>query len=99
MIQIRGADQREVLLIGNGEEDPVVHVLEKVGLVVGELAPDDDMAAAHQPYLVGAFGFNVLAQQSSVPVIALGGMDAQRAAELGWPRWGAIDGLASTKVA
>ncbi|MBY6127598.1 thiamine phosphate synthase [Qipengyuania aquimaris] len=48
---------------------------------------------------LGAFGFNVLAQQSSVPVIALGGMDAQRAAELGWPRWGAIDGLASTKVA
>ncbi|WP_345724190.1 thiamine phosphate synthase [Qipengyuania vesicularis] len=48
---------------------------------------------------LGAFGFHVLAQQSPVPVIALGGMTRERAIELDWPRWGAIDGLASTKVA
>ena len=48
---------------------------------------------------LGAFGFQVLAQQSPVPVIALGGMTPERALELDWPRWGAIDGLASTKVA
>ena len=48
---------------------------------------------------LGVFGFRVLAQQSPVPVIALGGMDEARARELDWPRWGAIDGLASTKVA
>ena len=42
---------------------------------------------------LGVHGFHVLAQQASVPVIALGGMTAARANELDWPRWGAIDGL------
>ena len=46
---------------------------------------------AAQP--LGIHGFHVLAQQSPVPVIALGGMTKARAAELAWPRWGAIDGL------
>ncbi|MEL7317386.1 MAG: thiamine phosphate synthase, partial [Pseudomonadota bacterium] len=27
------------------------------------------------------------------PVIALGGMTAERAREIQWPRWAAIDGL------
>ena len=44
---------------------------------------------------LGIHGFHVLAQQSSVPVIALGGMTKARATELSWPRWGAIDGLVS----
>lgn len=43
---------------------------------------------------LGVHGFHVLAQQASVPVIALGGMTAARARQLAWPRWGAIDGLA-----
>lgn len=42
---------------------------------------------------LGIHGFHVLAQQSPVPVIALGGMTKARARELAWPRWGAIDGL------
>jgi thiamine-phosphate pyrophosphorylase len=42
---------------------------------------------------LGIHGFNVLAQTASIPVIALGGMTAERARELNWPRWGAIDGL------
>lgn len=49
--------------------------------------------------VLGAMGFGVLAQQSLVPVIALGGMTAARAAMLDWPRWGAIDGLGSPKRA
>ena len=44
---------------------------------------------------LGVMGFRVLAQQSPVPVIALGGMTRARARQLDWPRWGAIDGLAS----
>lgn len=51
--------------------------------------------AAH----IGVRGFHALAHQSPVPVIALGGMNHDRAKELGWPRWGAIDGFASTKSA
>ena len=48
-----------------------------------------------QAATLGVHGFHVLAQKSSVPVIALGGMTKERAAELSWTRWGAIDGLAS----
>ncbi|MBT8427576.1 MAG: thiamine phosphate synthase [Erythrobacter sp.] len=47
---------------------------------------------------LGVHGFHVLAQQSPLPVIALGGMTAERAVELDWPRWGAIDGLGSTNM-
>ncbi|WP_232508343.1 thiamine phosphate synthase [Qipengyuania flava] len=48
---------------------------------------------------LGAAGFHALVRDSSVPVIALGGMNAASARELAWPRWGAIDGLGSTKRA
>lgn len=44
---------------------------------------------------LGVHGFHALAMQSPIPVIALGGMTPERAEELAWPRWGAIDGLAS----
>lgn len=47
---------------------------------------------------LGVHGFHVLAQQSPVPVIALGGMTKARAAELNWPRWGAIDGSLAPPV-
>ena len=43
--------------------------------------------------MLGPVGFGVLAQQSPVPVIALGGMTPARAREMGNPRWAAIDGL------
>ena len=42
---------------------------------------------------LGATHFNDLAARSSIPVIALGGMTAERARELGVQRWAAIDGL------
>jgi thiamine-phosphate pyrophosphorylase len=43
--------------------------------------------------VLGAAKFRLLARQSRVPVIALGGMDSHRAQQLGWHRWAAIDGL------
>ena len=58
--------------------------------------PTYSHAGAHS---LGIERFHVLAQRSSVPVIALGGMTHERARELDWPRWGAIDGLTSTKSA
>lgn len=42
---------------------------------------------------LGKDGFLALAATARTPVIALGGMTAERAEELGWPRWAAIDGL------
>ncbi len=43
--------------------------------------------------VLGAVRFRLLARQSLVPVIALGGMTSDRARSLGWHRWAAIDGL------
>ena len=45
---------------------------------------------------LGIDGFHRLAQKTSLPVIALGGMTAERATALDWPRWGAIDGLSGS---
>lgn len=43
--------------------------------------------------VLGPARFRALAAFAHVPVIALGGMTGERAAELGWQRWAAIDGL------
>ena len=66
------------------------------GIFVSPVFPTASHPGA--PHL-GVHGFHVLAQQSPIPVIALGGMNYERARELDWPRWGAIDGLVSTKSA
>lgn len=42
---------------------------------------------------LGAEKFRELATLATMPVIALGGMTAQLARVLDWPRWAAIDGL------
>ena len=42
---------------------------------------------------LGAVRFHDLAARSAIPVIALGGMTAERARALGVRRWAAIDGL------
>ena len=43
--------------------------------------------------VLGPVRFRLLARQSRLPVIALGGMNAHRARTLGWQSWAAIDGL------
>jgi len=43
--------------------------------------------------VLGPVRFALLARQSPIPVIALGGMTHRRARALGWPHWAAIDGL------
>ena len=43
--------------------------------------------------VLGPARFRLLARQTRLPVIALGGMSGTRARSLKWPRWAAIDGL------
>ncbi|WP_249171780.1 thiamine phosphate synthase [Erythrobacter sp. JK5] len=43
--------------------------------------------------VLGIDEFHRLARACATPVIALGGMTAERARKLEWPRWAAIDGL------
>lgn len=42
---------------------------------------------------LGIAVFREMAARAEIPVIALGGMNAERAHDLQWPRWAAIDGL------
>ena len=42
---------------------------------------------------LGPERFRELAAKADMPVIALGGMTAAKAGEIGWPRWAAIGGL------
>lgn len=42
---------------------------------------------------LGPRKFRMIASRAKMPVIALGGMNVERAKELNWPRWAAIDGL------
>ncbi len=42
---------------------------------------------------LGIGNFREIAERAEMPVIALGGMTAERARDLDWPRWAAIDGL------
>ena len=76
----------------NGEELAVVGRAEPDGVFLSPVFPTRSHPEAKA---LGIHGFHALAQRSPVPVIALGGMTKMRAAELGWPRWGAIDGLVS----
>ena len=70
----------------------------RLGADVLFLSPVFPTASHPGAATLGVDQFHLLAAQSPVPVIALGGMTYERAQQLDWPRWGAIDGLASTKA-
>ncbi len=57
------------------------------------LSPAFPTRSHAQRKALGPLRFRLLAARSLVPVIALGGMTAQRARRLGAARWAAIDGL------
>lgn len=74
----------------NGDELQAANAARLDGVFLSPVFPTRSHPGSQ---VLGAQGFSVLAQQALVPVIALGGMTAARARELGWPRWGAVDGL------
>jgi hypothetical protein len=53
VVAVGGADQGEVGLVGDGEDDAPVAALEDVGAVVVEQPARDDVAAAHQAHPLG----------------------------------------------
>lgn len=75
------------------------HDLAEIGLAVRLgadavlLSPVFPTATHPGAQTLGPVRFRLLAMRSRAPVIALGGMDAERARRLDWPRWAAIDGL------
>lgn len=74
----------------NGDELQAANAARLDGVFLSPVFPTRSHPGATT---LGVQGFRVLAQQALIPVIALGGMTADRARDLGWPRWGAIDGL------
>ena len=56
VLDVGGADQREVALVGDGEDDALVGVLEDVGVVVLEQPRHDDVAALDQAQRLAARG-------------------------------------------
>lgn len=74
-------DDRDIALASSAEADAVF------------LSPVFPTRSHPDGGCLGPLRFRAIAARSDVPVIALGGMTAERARELDWPRWGAIDGL------
>lgn len=86
-------DMLKLAAVHNGDEMQRAIAAKADGIFLSPVFP----TASHPGGAsLGEQGFSVLSQQSSVPVIALGGMTMQRAADMVWPRWGAIDGLTPT---
>ena len=76
MLDVGGADEREIALVRNREDDALVGVLEDVRVVVVEQLAHDDVAALDQPQRACRVGPDVLAQELRRP--GPGGVD-QRA--------------------
>lgn len=73
--------KREIFLANRAKADGVF------------LSPAFATRSHPESYGLGPDIFREMAQHAKMPVIALGGMNHERAKELGWPRWAAIDGL------
>ncbi len=60
MVAVGRADQGEIALIGDREENPAIGELEEIGVRVVEQLADHDVRTAHQPHAI----FRRLAQQA-----------------------------------
>ena len=67
VVLVGGADQREVALIGNREDDAPVGVLEEIGPVVLEQPADDDVGALDQPDLGAGVAVNDVGEHVGDP--------------------------------
>ena len=67
VLDVGGADEREVALVGNRKDDAPVGVLEDVGVVVVEHLGHDDMTALHQPQRLALRHMRVLGQELCGP--------------------------------
>ncbi|MEL7729727.1 thiamine phosphate synthase [Citromicrobium bathyomarinum] len=70
-----------------------IHLANRIGADALFLSPVFPTRSHPDGRALGATLFHQLAERSSIPVIALGGMTAERARELAVTRWAAIDGL------
>lgn len=87
------AAQAGLLRFATVHDAQEIAAADRAGVDAMFLSPVFPTRSHPQGKALGGDRFLALAALAKAPVIALGGMDAARAEELGWPRWAAIDGL------
>ena len=73
VLDVGGADQREVVFVGDRKDDALVGVLEDVGMVVLEHLLDDDVRALDEPQALAALQVRLLLEELRRP--RAGGID------------------------
>ena len=87
------ADAAGLLRIATVHDAAEMALAEAFGAHAAMVSPVFPTRSHPEARPLGIAGFHALAGSASLPVIALGGMTAERARELGVRRWAAIDGL------
>lgn len=82
-----------LLRLATAHDAPEIELANRTGADALFLSPVFPTRSHPDGDALGATRFHQLAARSTIPVIALGGMTAERARALGVRRWAAIDGL------
>ncbi len=85
--------RREMLHLATAHDLAEIGLANRLGADAVLLSPVFPTNSHPGGEVLGRTRFRLLAERSQVPVIALGGMTANYARALQWPRWAAIDGL------
>ena len=67
IVLVGGADQREIALIGDGENDPAISILKNIASVMIKQARHDDVAAFHEADAFGRIHANHLVERLGHP--------------------------------
>lgn len=85
--------RRDLLHLATAHNLAELGLAARLGADAALLSPVFPTATHPGGKVLGSVRFQMLARQSRLPVIALGGMTKARARALVWRRWAAIDGL------
>ena len=72
-ITVGGADQGELVFVGDGEDDPTIFVLENIGPLMVKQFFDDDMTALHHTNMFFRCAMGDMVEQFVKP--GAGGID------------------------
>ena len=86
--------RRDLIRIATAHDMTEIAQANRIGADAVMLSPLFPTRSHPGAKTLGPMRFRQIARHAAMPVIALGGMDADKARQLDWPRWAAIDGLA-----
>ncbi len=88
-------EKSDLLRLATAHDEGEIRAANRIGADAVLLSPVFPTRSHPGGAALGPDRFRQLAAIAEMPVIALGGMTQERAIQLGWPRWAAIDGLVS----